>query len=143
MEQQFKKQQAELGSAPTEEQKAKVRQMAERVRENIQSNKEVAEQARQRVRAEQIQQFRAEVKAIAGRLASQRGATLVMTTGQDVFWLAASADITAAVIAEVRATASAPAPSQPAKPAEATSTKTTPAAPSRETAATNSAAPAR
>src|SRR5712672_3547878 len=86
MEKEFKKQQTEFGTSPTEEQRGKLKQTAQKIQENIQSNKEIAGQARQRVRLEQIQIFRNEVKAIAARLAAKRQASLVMVATQDVLW---------------------------------------------------------
>jgi len=129
MEKELKQQQTELGASATEEQRAKLKQTVQKIQANIQSNKEIAEQARQGVRAEQIQLFRSEVKAIAARLAAKQQANLVMVAGQDVLWFAPSADITAAVIAEMRSQTAAPPAAEAAKPASATQTNTAPAAP--------------
>jgi Skp family chaperone for outer membrane proteins len=113
MEKELKKQQAESGSSPTEEQRAKLRQTAQRIQQNIQNNKEIAEQARQRVRNEHILLFRREVKPIAARIAARHRAAVVLIADQDVVWFAPSADITAEMIAELRTTAAIAATNEP------------------------------
>ena len=115
MEKELKKQQAEAGSSPTEEQRAKLRLTALRIQQNIQSNKEIAEQARQRVRNEQILVFRKEVRPIAARLAARHHAALVLIAGQDVVWFAPSVDITAEVIAEMRSATATASTNEPAR----------------------------
>jgi len=135
MEKELKKQQTEFGTSPTEEQRGKLKQTAQKIQENIQSNKEIAGQARQRVRLEQIQIFRNEVKAIAARLAAKRQASLVMVANQDVLWFTPSSDITAAVIAEMRSPAAAPAAETGSAPASARTNAVPPSPPGDESRA--------
>ncbi len=125
MEKELKKQQADAGGSPTEEQRAKLRQMAQRTQQNIQNNKEIAEQARQRVRNQQILLFRNEVRPIAARLVARHHAAVALIADQDVVWFAPSADITAEIIAELR-TAAATATSQSAQSGPALQSNVTP-----------------
>jgi Skp family chaperone for outer membrane proteins len=129
MEKELKKQQAEFGASATDEQRAKLKQTAQKIQENIQSNKEIAGQARQRVRLEQIQLFRNEVKTIAARLAAKQQASLVIVAGQEVLWFTPSADITAAVIAEMRNAAALPPAAEAGKPPTASQTNKAAAVP--------------
>jgi Skp family chaperone for outer membrane proteins len=108
MEKEYKKQQAATGSSPTDEQRTKLKQMAQKIQETIQNNKEVASQARQRFRLEQIQLFRNDVKAVASKLAGKQRATMVLVASQEVLWFTPTADITASVIAEMRSRALSP-----------------------------------
>ena len=135
MEKEFKKQQTEFGTSPTDEQRGKLKQTAQKIQENIQNNKENATQARQRVRLEQIQIFRNEVKAIASRLAAKRQASLVMVANQDVLWFTPSSDITAAVIAEMRSPAAAAAAETGSAPALARTNAAPPSPPGDESRA--------
>ena len=74
MEEELKKIQAQIGSAPSPEQLAKLRQARQQVQQNIQNNKLLAENARNRVRGEQILLLRDEVRPIAARIAKSRHA---------------------------------------------------------------------
>jgi len=108
MEKEYKKQQDAAGASPTDEQRAKLKQMAQRIQETIQSNKEIASQARERVRLDQIQSFRNDVKAVAAKIAEKQHAAMVVVAGQEVLWFKPTADITAAVIADMRTQALSP-----------------------------------
>lgn len=103
MDKQLQKQKAELGDSPTPTDREKYRQAELRVQQQIRTNKAIAEQARQSVRNEQILLFRKEVKPIAARIAQKRKATVVTIANQDVVWFDPSADLTAEIIAEMRA----------------------------------------
>jgi Skp family chaperone for outer membrane proteins len=131
MEKELKKQQADAGNSPTEEQRAKLRQTAQRIQQNIQSNREIAEQARQRVRNEHIQLFRREIKPIAARLAARHHAAVVLIADQDVVWFAPSADITAEIIAEMRSAATAATTNEPARTGTTPQSNAAPSSPSR------------
>jgi len=102
MEKEFKKQQADFGTSPTDDQRARLKQLSQKIQETIQNNREIATQARQRVRLEQIQLFRNDVKTVAARIAEKHHAGMVMVAGSDLLWFTPSADITATVIAEMR-----------------------------------------
>ena len=106
MDKQLQKQKADLGDSPAPADREKYRQTELRVQQQIRNNKAIAEQARQAVRNEQILLFRKEVKPIAARIAQKRKATVVTIANQDVVWFDPSADLTAEVIAEMRAQAS-------------------------------------
>jgi hypothetical protein len=84
MEKEYKKQQAAAGNSPTDEQRAKLKQLAQKIGETIQNNKEVAAQARQRFRLEQIQLLRNDVKTVASKIAEKQHATMVFVAGQEV-----------------------------------------------------------
>src|SRR4051794_15988392 len=126
MEKEYKKQQAAAGNSPTDEQRAKLKQLTQKIQETIQNNKEVAAQARQRFRLEQIQLLRNDVKAVASRIAEKQHATMVFVAGQEVLWFTSSADITAAVIAEMRTQALSPSETETQKVSTATDTSTVP-----------------
>jgi len=126
MEKELKKQQADLGTNATAEQRAKVRQTAQKIQENIQNNKEIAGQARQRFQLEEIQHFRNEVKAVAAPIAEKHHASMILLAGSDVLWFKPSADITATVIEEMRSKAGATPTNQPEK-AETSDKTNTPA----------------
>ena len=102
MEKELKRQQTEIGTNATDQQRAKVRQTAQKIQENIQNNKEIAAQARQRFQLEEIQRFRSEVKVVAAPIAEKHRASMILLAGNDVLWFKPSADITATVIAEMR-----------------------------------------
>ena len=103
MEEELKKIQAQIGSSPNPEQSAQLRRVRAQVQQNIQNNKLVAENARNRVRGEQILLLRSEVGPIAAQLAKSRKAEVVLLASQGVMWFAPSADITSEVIAKMRA----------------------------------------
>ena len=127
MEKEYKKQQAAAGNSPTDEQRAKLKQLAQKIQETIQNNKEVAAQARQRFRLEQIQLLRNDVKTVASRIAEKQHATMVFVAGQEVLWFTPSADITAAVIAEMRTQALSPSETETQKVTTATDSNAIPA----------------
>jgi Skp family chaperone for outer membrane proteins len=106
MDKQLQKQKADLGASPSPTDREKYRQAELRVQQQILNNRAIAEQARQTVRNEQILLFRKEVRPIAARMAQRRNATVVTIANQDVVWFDPSADLTAEVIAEMRAQAS-------------------------------------
>ena len=116
MEEELKKIQTQIGSAPSPEQLAKLRQARQQVQQNIQNNKLLAENARNRVRGEQILLLRDEVRPIAAQIAKSRHADVVLLASQEVMWFAPSADITSEIIAKMRADASNPATAAPAPP---------------------------
>jgi Skp family chaperone for outer membrane proteins len=103
MEKQLQKQKAEMGATPSASEREKYRQAELRVQQHIRNNKAIAEQARQAVRDRQILVFRMEVKPIAAKIAQKRNAKLVTVATHEVVWFDPSADITAEVIAEMRA----------------------------------------
>jgi len=102
MDADLKKQQAELGGNPTPDQQARLRQLKLLVDQKIQSNKVIAQNARDRVRNEQILLFRNEVKPISGRVAKKHGAEVVLRTNDEVIWYDAAVDITGEIISEMR-----------------------------------------
>jgi hypothetical protein len=126
MEKEYKKQQAAAGNSPTDDQRAKLKQLAQKIQETIQNNKEIASQARQRFRIEQIQLFRNDVKSVASKIAEKQHATMVMVAGQDVLWFTPTADITAGVIAEMRTQTLSPSETDTQKVAAATDTNAVP-----------------
>ena len=103
MEEELKKIQTQIGSAPNPEQLAKLRQARQQVQQNIQNNKLLAENARNRVRDEQILLLRNEVRPIAAQIAKSRHADVVLLASQEVMWFTPSADITSEIIAKMRA----------------------------------------
>ena len=105
MESELKTQQAGLGANPFPEQLEAFKQAQARVQQNIQNNKLIAEQAREAVRNEQILLFRKRVKPVAGRVARQHEAEVVLIANEDVVWFDANVDITGEVIAAMRAEA--------------------------------------
>jgi Skp family chaperone for outer membrane proteins len=127
MEKEYKKQQAAAGNSPTDEQRAKLKQLAQKIQETVQNNKEVAAQARQRFRIEQIKLFRNDVKAVASKLAEKQHATMVLVAGQEVLWFTPTADITAAVIAEMRTQALSPSDTETQKVSTPADTNAAPA----------------
>ena len=119
MEEELKKIQAQIGTSPNPEQAAQLRRARAQVQQNIQNNKLVAENARTRVRGEQILLLRNEVGPLAAQIAKSRKAEVVLLASQEVIWFAPSADITSEVIAQMRARAPSsqePAPTQPKEP---------------------------
>jgi Skp family chaperone for outer membrane proteins len=103
LEKELKQLQADLGASPTEPQLARFQQSKLRVQQTVQSNKTLAEQARDAVRAEQILLFRKEIKPVAGLIAGERHAEVVLIANQDVVWYDPAADITGEVISRLRA----------------------------------------
>jgi hypothetical protein len=125
MEKEYKKQQVATGSSPTDEQRTKLKQMAQKIQETIRNNKEVASQARQRFRLEQIQLFRNDVRTVASKLAEKQRATMVFVAGQEVLWFTPTADITAPVIAAMRSQALSPSENETQRVSTATETNAT------------------
>ena len=121
MEEELTKLQTQIGSSTNPDQLDQLRQARLRVQQNIQNNKLVAENARNRVRSEQILILRNEVRPIAAQIAKSRQAEVVLLSSQDVMWFAPSADITSEVIADMRARAGTPAaPVAPLPPGQET-----------------------
>lgn len=102
MQQQLQEEREALGDDPDEEQVARLRQMALQARQNVQNNRTLAELRRDEVRKELIQQFREEARPVAERVAKERGANVVLLANDNVLWYEAAADITGAVITEMR-----------------------------------------
>lgn len=113
LEKEFKKLQADVGPSPTKEQLLQLQQVKLKVQQTIQSNKLVAEQARESIRTQQILLYRKEIKPVAARLAQNQQAQVVLIANQDVVWFDPATDITGKVIDEIRAKAST-IPSEPA-----------------------------
>ena len=108
MEKQLQQQKTDLGDTPSPEAREEFRQTELRAAQNIRNNKVRGEQTRQSVRDEQIPKFRGEVKPIAGRVAKDRGAQVVLIANQTVVWFEPVADITADIIAAMRASLTSP-----------------------------------
>jgi len=122
MEKEYQQQLASAGSSPTPEQVAALQRTKLRVQQNVQNNKLVAEQARDKVRAQQILLFRQEIKPVAGRIAADRGSEVVLIANEDVVWFSPEADITGDVISALRARQSVLPESKPGPESPATET---------------------
>lgn len=103
MDRQLQEQKALLGDKPSSELLERYQLAEQRVQQNLRNNKALAEQAQQSVKDREVLSFRREVKPIAGRVARNRGAGVVLIANQNVLWFEPTVDITGEVIAEMRA----------------------------------------
>ncbi|MEX2670505.1 MAG: OmpH family outer membrane protein [Phycisphaeraceae bacterium] len=103
MQEQLEAEQEKLGDDPTEEQVARLRQMAAKAQQNVQNNRSAAQLRRNQVRTQLIQQFREEARPIAEKVAKASGANVVLLANDNVLWYESAADITGLVITEMRA----------------------------------------
>lgn len=96
-----------LGKNPNDESTAKFRELVAAASENIKQTQLMARQKAADYRASLLDEFNAELRAVAADIAKQRGASHVLVVDDNLLWFDPTADITADVIAKLRAKASA------------------------------------
>lgn len=103
LQQQVQEEQNKLGEKPEEEELARVQQLAAQAQQTFRNEQVGAQQKAAEVRQQVIMTFRQEVKMVAEQIAKSMGAQMVKVVGGDVLWFDSEADITADVIAKMRA----------------------------------------
>ena len=96
-----------LGKNPNDESTAKFRELVATASENIKQTQLMARQKAADYRASLLEEFNAELRAVAADIAKQRGASHVLVVDDNLLWFDPTADITADVIAKLRAKAGA------------------------------------
>ena len=94
---------AEIGDEPTLEQQQELEQLSVQVNQRMNEVQQLARQKSQQVQVALINQLRDQVRPIAESIARTRGAKAVLMNSEPVLWFDASIDITADVIAQLRA----------------------------------------
>ena len=95
-----------MGKKPSKTDKQNLEKLTIQANQKMQQAKAIASQKSQQYRAALILQLRDNVKPIAERIASNRGAKIVLTSNNSMIWFDPEIDITDEVIAEIRAKAS-------------------------------------
>lgn len=92
-----------IGKKPTKQDEEKLQLMTAQANQKMQQARNIASQKSQQYRASLIQQLRQQVAPIAEEIARNKQANIVMITNNATLWYNPDADITADVIAELRA----------------------------------------
>lgn len=96
-----------LGKKPSDASTEKFRELVAAASESIKQTQLLARQKAADYRASLLDEFNAELRAAAADIAKQRGANHVLVVDDNLLWFDPAADITADVIAKLRAKASA------------------------------------
>ncbi|MCK4704541.1 MAG: OmpH family outer membrane protein [Gammaproteobacteria bacterium] len=94
-----------LGSKKSEENNAKLQQLALQAQQTFRKEQMAAEQQAAQLRKQLIVAFREEVKLVAEPVAIEQKADMVKLVSDDLLWFDASIDITGEVISRMRASA--------------------------------------
>lgn len=108
---QVEQEKEKLGKNPSEESLGKFRELVAAASQNLQQTELLARQKAADYRQALLGEFNSELRAAAMDIARARGATSVLVVGPDMLWFDPAADITADVIARLRAKAATPPPS--------------------------------
>lgn len=100
---QVEKEREKLGKKPSDEDLVKFRELVAAASQSIKQTELLARQKAADYRNVLLDEFNDELRTVAMDIARTRGATSVLVVGPDVLWFDPSADITADVIAELRA----------------------------------------
>lgn len=92
-----------MGKKPSKTDKQNLEKLTIQANQKMQQAKAIATQKSQQYRAALILQLRDNVKPIAEKIASKRGAKIVLTSNNTMVWFDPEIDITDEVIAEIRA----------------------------------------
>ena len=95
--------QTKAGKKPTLKQKQELEQLSAQAKQKMNEVRQLARQKSQQLQVALVNQLRNEIKPIAESIAQQRGAKAVLIISEPVLWFDASVDITADVIAALRA----------------------------------------
>lgn len=92
-----------LGGSPSEEQEQILQSLLQQAQQQYAQLQADAQQRAQQNEVNLVLQFRDRVRPIAEKIAGSRGASVVLTSDQAVFWVDPAVDITGDVITELRA----------------------------------------
>jgi len=115
-----------MGKKPSKDELRQQEQLTLQANQKMQQAKMLASQKSQQYRAALIQKLRLTIKPIAEKIASNRGADIVVTASNSTIWFNAKIDITDEVIAEMRAQASTQTSTQVSEPMKQPQSKDTP-----------------
>lgn len=93
-----------MGKKPSKADKQNLQKLTLQANQKMQQAKTIATQKAQQYRSALILQLRKNVQPIAEKIASNRGADIVLSSNNSMIWFNPSVDITDEVIAEIRAT---------------------------------------
>lgn len=102
---QIEKEKAKLGKNPDEASTADYQALVAAASENIQQTQLLARRKAADYRAALLTEFNAELRAVSAEIARERGAGHVLIVDDSVLWFDPASDITADVIAKLRAKA--------------------------------------
>jgi len=97
-----------MGKKPSKDEMHQLEQLTLQANQKMQQAKMLASQKSQQYRSALIQKLRLTIKPIAEKIASKRGADIVLTASNSTIWFNAEIDITGEVIAEMRAQTATP-----------------------------------
>lgn len=117
---QVEQEKEKLGKNPSEESLGRFRELVAAASQNIQKTELLARQKATDYRQALLEEFNSELRAAAMDIARERGAVSVLVVGPDVLWFDPTADITADVIARLRASAAARTPAKPTAAGDST-----------------------
>lgn len=115
---QVEQEKEKLGKNPSEESLTRFRELVAAASQNLQQTELLARQKAADYRQALLDEFNSELRAAAMDIARERGAVSVLVVGPDVLWFDPAADITADVIARLRASAAARTPAMSAVPGD-------------------------
>lgn len=116
---QIEKEKAKLGKSPDDASTADYQALVAAASENIQQTQLLARRKAADYRAALLAEFNTELRTVAADIARERGADHVLVVDDSVLWFDAASDITADVIARLRAKAA----DMPARAAESPAAK--------------------
>jgi len=102
----------QLGAKPSKDEQSAFTRVTETASTTLQQSRHTAQLQLSKAQDALFVAFRDQIKAIASHIARGRGAPLVQLVGSDVLWFDAKSDITAQVIARLRADNGKPAPAK-------------------------------
>ena len=92
-----------LGGSPTQEQEQKMQNLLQQAQQQYAQLQADAQQRAQQNEVNLVLEFRDKIRPVAEKIAGSRGASVVLTSDQAVFWVDPAVDITGDVITELRA----------------------------------------
>lgn len=103
LEQQLKDEQEKVGAAPEPAEQQQLQEMAVRAQRQLAEKQQLAQQKATQFQLELVNEFRLQLKPVAEKVAASRGADIVVVLDDAVLWFDSGIDITAEVIADLRA----------------------------------------
>jgi len=103
LEQQIEQERTRIGDSPTQEQEQQLQQMAVQAQQRYAQLQAEAQQNVQQFEINLVLEFRERVKPFAEKIARSRDANVILLADQIVFWYEPDVDMTAEVIAALRA----------------------------------------
>ena len=104
LNEQLAEEKKKMGKKPSNADKQNLQKLTLQANQKMQQAKTIASQKAQQYRSALILQLRKNIQPIAEKIASNRGADIVLSSNNAMIWFNPSIDITDEIIAEIRAT---------------------------------------